>query len=203
MSRSPPVYGGRGPYRPAVGRVVWQSILPVIWAPSWPVNIRLGRVCIAYSIGLQRTQRGWDGVGHPPCIESVITGGRHPRRPVSMGTVIGPCHAHSACIGFQDQDKFRFNRGGDHSRHTHTPPPTPDPPLISNIQSSGSLIRLGYRTMHYQWPVWGRGLRHGRTAPAQPEEGGRQSLCSACGGKGSRYLYYRLPDWTGEAAGLA
>ena len=28
-----------------------------------------------------------------------------------------------------------------------------------------------YHTL-YQWPVWGRGLRHGRTAPARPEAGG-------------------------------
>ena len=49
--------------------------------------------------------------------------------------------------------------------------------IISNIKSSlmmstsGSLILLVYHTL-YQWPGWGCGLRHGRTAPTWPEEGG-------------------------------
>ena len=84
----------------------------------------------------------------------------------------------------------------------------PYPHIISNIKSSiiryctvRSLILLGYHTL-YQWlAVWGRGLRHSCKAPARPEEGGGQSLCSACGGQGSRYSDRPL-DWTGEAAGL-
>ena len=62
------------------------NILSVIYAPSWSASIRLDRADVGLNGG--RTAGGSaGGAAHcPPCVESVITGGRHPRRLDSMET---------------------------------------------------------------------------------------------------------------------
>ena len=84
---------GEAPNNQLRRSVIFPVILPVIlivwsviYAPSWSASIRLGRVCrfTKNSTGAGGSAGG--ATRRPPCVESVITGGRHLRRPDSMET---------------------------------------------------------------------------------------------------------------------
>ena len=91
-----------------------------IYAPSWLVSVRLGRVYLVYN--------GLNG-GRPAAaspVESVLTGGPDRPRPGSMVTVEpnarDPLQGSSLCTSGSTRIQPRVNRNKKHSRFHQNPP---------------------------------------------------------------------------------